>query len=82
MKKLIQYSIRTTVAFLFLSGAAFLYCIYKEDQVMDKSILGNAKQIIYWDNLAELTKNVFEVFLVLLGIGIVISIVLDIKKHF
>ncbi len=82
MKKLIQYSIRTTVASLFLSGTAFLYCIYKEDQVMDKSILGNAKQFIYWDNFAELAKNVFEVFLVILGIEIIITIIIDIKKKF
>lgn len=49
---------------------------------MDKSGLGNVQQFVYWDNLAELAKNVFEVFLVLLGIGIIISIVMDIKKHF
>ncbi len=81
MKKLIKYSITTTVAFLFLSGTAFLYCIYKENQVMDKNILGNANQFIYWDNLAELAKSAFEVFLVLLGIEIIISIIMDIKKR-
>ena len=72
---------RSTVAILFLLGAAFLYCIYREDQAMDKSILSNAKQFMYWDNLAELAKNVFEVFLVLLGIEIIISIIMDIKKR-
>jgi|GEM_PF-5947200 hypothetical protein len=82
MNKLLKYTISSTVAILFLSGAAFLYCIYREDRAMDKSGLGNVQQFVYWDNLAELAKNVFEVFLVLLGIGIIISIVMDIKKHF
>jgi len=80
MSKLIKYSIRTTVAFLFLSGAAFLYCSYRGNHAMDKSGLGNLKQFMYWDNLAELAKNVFEVFLVILGIEIIITIIMDIKK--
>jgi hypothetical protein len=80
MYKLLKYFIRTTSLFLLLSGIAFIYCVYRGDQAMPKSGLGNVENFVYWDNYAVIAKNLFMVFIVFLVIEVIAKIIIDIKK--
>ena len=80
MQRFLKYSIGTTLTCLFLSGIAFIYCMYREDLAMPKSGLGDVEQFIYWYNLSVIAKNSLIMFLALLAVEIIFKLIIDYKK--
>ena len=80
MHKFVKYFIWTTLIFLLLSGAMFVYSVYREDLAMPKDGLGDVQQFTYWDDLVIVAKNSFIVLFVLLVVEIITKIYLDSRK--
>jgi hypothetical protein len=81
MYKIFHKSILILILFAVIAGVATLFCVWKSDQVMPKSGLGDIKQFAFWNDCAMYAQYSFILFVSAALIILFSRSIIAIKKY-